>query len=75
MERNVDQIAERGSDRGRVPSIENIYPDLLCSSLDCGDFNVRDGFPEVVIVDLSLIAFANEQTRLGLQGVDMLFQL
>lgn len=75
MERDVDQIAERGSGGGRVPSIENIYPDLLCGSLDCGNFTVRDGFPEVVIVDLSLIAFANEQTRLGLQGVDMLFQL
>lgn len=75
MERNLDQIVARGSGRGRVPSVEYIYPDLLGSSLDCGDFIVRDGFPEVVIADLSLVAFANEQTRLGLQGVDVIFQL
>jgi hypothetical protein len=61
--------------RTRVPSIENIDLDLLRGSLDCGDFIVRDGFPEVVIADLSLVAFTNEQTRLGLQGIDVVFQL
>jgi hypothetical protein len=61
--------------RTRVPSVENIYLDLLRGSLDCGDFIVRDGFPEVVIADLSLVAFANEQTRFGLQGIDVVFQL
>ena len=61
--------------RTRVPSIENIYPDLLRGGLDCGDFIVRNGFPEVVIADLALVAFANEQTRLGLQGIDVVFQL
>jgi len=61
--------------RTRVPSVENIYLDLLRGSLDCGDFIVRNEFPEVVIADLSLVAFANEQTRLGLQGIDVVFQL
>jgi hypothetical protein len=61
--------------RTRVPSVENIYLDLLRGSLDCGDFIVRNGFPEVVIADLSLVAFADEQTRFGLQGVDVVFQL
>ena len=75
MEHNPDQIIARESGRGRVPGIENIYPNFLGSSLDRGDFIVRDGFPEVVIADLSLIAFANEQTRLGLQGVDVVLQL
>lgn len=75
MERNLDHIVARGSGRGRVPGVEYIYPNLLRSSLDCGDFIVRDGFPEVVIADLSLVAFANEQTCLGLQGIDVVFQL
>jgi hypothetical protein len=61
--------------RTRVPSVENIYLDLLRGSLDRGDFIVRNGFPGVVIADLSLVAFANEQTRLRLQGIDVVFQL
>ena len=61
--------------RTRVPSVENIYLDLLRGRLDCGNFIVRNGLPEVVIADLSLVAFADEQTRLGLQGIDGVFQL
>lgn len=61
--------------RTRVPGVENIYPDLLRGSLDCGDFIVRNGLPEVVVADLSLVAFADEQTRLGLQGIYVVFQL
>lgn len=75
MKRNLDQIVGRESGRGRVPGVEYIYPNLLRSSLDCGDFIVRDGFPEVVIANLSLVAFANEQTCLGLQSIDVVFQL
>jgi hypothetical protein len=77
MKYDVDQIAVRGSGRigGRVPSVEYIYSDLLRGGLDCGDFIVRNGFPEVVIADLSLVAFADEQTRLGLQCINGLFEL
>ena len=56
--------------RTRVPSVENIYPNLFRGSLDFGDFIVRDEFSEVIVADLSLVAFANKQTRLGLQGID-----
>jgi hypothetical protein len=74
MKRDVDRSMGKWK-RMCVPSIENIYLDLLRGSLYRGDFIVRNWFPEVVIADLSLIAFANEQTRLGLQGIDVVFQL
>lgn len=75
MKYDVSEVCRWGCGRGRVPSVEYIYLDLLRGSLDCGNFIVRDDFPEVVIADLSLVAFADEQTRLGLQGIDVLFQL
>jgi len=76
MKCDVDQIVLRAKRQGTCePSVENIDLDLLRGSLDCGDFIVRNGFSEVVIADLSLVTFANEQTRFGLQGIDVVFQL
>ena len=44
----------------RIPSVEYIYLDLLSSSLDGGDFLVRDGLPKIIIANLSEVTLADE---------------
>ena len=64
----------RKNDRG-IPSIEYIYPYVLCGGLNCGHFVVRDGIAKVIVVDLAEFAFSDKQTRLRFQCIDVLFEL
>ena len=64
----------RRNDRG-IPSIEYIYAYVLCGSLNCGHFVVRDDIAKVIVVDLAEFALSDEQTRLGFQRIDVLFEL
>jgi hypothetical protein len=58
---NPGYKAENASCRwGYIPSIEYVYSYLLSSSLNCGNFIVRDGYTGVVIADLAKGTLADE---------------
>lgn len=58
-----------------LPSIYDVHVMLLCGSLNCSDLFVSDHFTDVVVRDVSEVAFSNKKACIWCNRVYVLLKL